>query len=308
MKDWYEPEPLRLVVKVFLLGALVVIPAAIVEYPFPSDIITSSIIAPAIEEILKFSVVFFFVYRLPEFDEPVDGIVYSAASGLGFAAAENIIYVLEGGFAVGIVRAFATVPGHMIFSCIWGFALGIAKFRPESDRGGIIAAGLVGAILLHGIFNFSLEFFEFAGLLFILLLLIPLGWWFTQRNIGTAQADPASNFSTMQNSSSYEKRIPPISNPENVIGPDPTQPQPAVSPILNSSINAYQNQNRTNTAHYCINCGMHAIDGARFCDNCGNEVNADQNQNRINTAHYCINCGMHAIDGARFCDNCGKDL
>ena len=133
-KDCYEPEPLRLVVQVFLLGGLSVIPAAVIEYPFPFGIITSSVVAPFVEEMIKFCVVFFFVYRLPEFDEPVDGIVYAAAAGLGFAAVENIFYVLEGGIAVGVLRAIASVPGHMIFSCIWGFALGTAKFRPESAR------------------------------------------------------------------------------------------------------------------------------------------------------------------------------
>src|SRR5665647_3343387 len=58
-KDCYEPEPLGMVVRAFLLGALMVIPAAVIEYPFPSDLITSSVVAPIVEELLKFSVVFF---------------------------------------------------------------------------------------------------------------------------------------------------------------------------------------------------------------------------------------------------------
>ena len=191
-KDYYEPEPLRLVVQVFLLGGLSVIPAAVIEYPFPSGIITSSVVAPFVEEMIKFCVVFFFVYHLPEFDEPVDGMMYAAAAGLGFAAVENVFYVLEGGIAVGVLRAIASVPGHMIFSCVWGYALGTAKFRPRSAWRPIVIAGLAGSIVLHGIFNFSLEVYEVAGLVFILFFLIPLGLWYTRQNISKAHADPAS--------------------------------------------------------------------------------------------------------------------
>ncbi len=159
-KDRYEPEPLHLVLWVFFLGALSVIPAALVELPFPEGVISSAVVAPVIEETVKFLVVFLAVYRHPEFDEPVDGIVYAAAAGLGFASIENILYVMEGGVAVGIIRAVASVPGHVVFSCIWGYALGRAKFRPGSERAGIILSGLFFAMLLHGIFNFSLEVFE----------------------------------------------------------------------------------------------------------------------------------------------------
>ena len=144
-KDYYEPEPLRLVLLVFLLGGLSVLPAAVIEYPFPSGIMTSSVVAPFVEELIKFGVVFFFVYRLPEFNEPVDGMVYAAAAGLGFAAVENIFYVLEGGIAVGVLRAIASVPGHMVFSCVWGYALGTAKFRPATAWRRIVLAGLAGS-------------------------------------------------------------------------------------------------------------------------------------------------------------------
>lgn len=272
-KDCYEPEPLGMVVRAFLLGALMVIPAAVIEYPFPSDLITSSVVAPVVEELLKFSVVFFFVYRLPEFNEPVDGIVYAAAAGLGFAALENIFYVLEGGIAVGIFRAVASVPGHMIFSCSWGFALGIARFRPEPARRGIIAAGLAGGILLHGIFNFSLEYFEAAGLLFILFLLIPVGWWFTRRNIRTAQADPASAFSLLQKSSCNGTGIPIIWDPGILAGPPPALPQLSVpnNQKNSGSTDQNQNQNQRNTAHYCTNCGTPFVDGSGFCVHCGKE-------------------------------------
>jgi hypothetical protein len=188
--------------------------------------------------------------------------VYAAAAGLGFAAVENIFYVLEGGIAVGVLRAIASVPGHMIFSCVWGYALGTAKFRPGSARRPGIIAGLSGAIVLHGIFNFSLEVYEVAGLLFILILVIPLGLLYTRENIKNAHADPASAFSLLQRSS--VTGIIPIGNSVIVPGTEPSGQQSATA--------------LTNTGHdpakvnYCTSCGMHAVDGARFCRNCGKEL------------------------------------
>lgn len=246
-KDSYEPEPLHLVLWVFILGALSVIPASILEYPFEPDIFTSAVIAPIVEECVKFSVVFFVMYRHPEFDEPMDGIVYAAAAGLGFATIENIFYVFDGGVAVGILRAITSVPGHVIFSCLWGFALGTAKFRPASQRAGIIITGLAGAILLHGIFNFSLEYFEVLGLLLILVVVIPLGWWITCRNIRIAHADPASACSTMNRTVSRDTAI--------------------TSAIISDTPTA-----GTKERHFCTNCGAQFREKVRFCENCGKEL------------------------------------
>jgi RsiW-degrading membrane proteinase PrsW (M82 family) len=261
-RDCYDPEPLRLVVRVFLLGAMAVIPAAVIEFPFPTGIITSAVVAPVVEELLKFSVVFYCVYRLPEFDEPVDGIVYAAAAGLGFAALENCVYVLEGGVAVGILRAVASVPGHMIFSCTWGFALGIAKYRPAQKRGWIIAAGIAAAILLHAVFNFSLDVFEGAGLLFILFLLVPFGWWFTRRNIRTAQADPASVFSLLQGPSCERNKVREAGIPEvTTLHPDRTSQEKTVP-----------DQDRSKPTRFCTRCGTPVTSGAVFCEHCGTKL------------------------------------
>jgi RsiW-degrading membrane proteinase PrsW (M82 family) len=267
-KDSYEPEPLRLVTLVFLLGGLSVIPAAVIEYPFPQGIITSSVVAPFVEEMIKFCVVFFFVYHLPEFDEPMDGMMYAAAAGLGFAAVENIFYVLEGGIAVGILRAIASVPGHMVFSCVWGYTLGIAKFRAGSARAPLVITGLAGSVLLHGIFNFSLEVYEVAGLVFILVLLIPLGLWYTRHNIIRAHADPASACSLQQRSSVSGNGIPegnsgtgPVTDPSGLRIEAPEAPH--------GNTGSVQGQN--SMIHYCTSCGAHAVDGERFCRNCGNE-------------------------------------
>ncbi|HSA37692.1 MAG TPA: PrsW family glutamic-type intramembrane protease [Methanoregula sp.] len=261
-RDSYEPEPLHLVAWIFFLGALSVIPAGLLELLFPEGVFSSAFVAPVIEETLKFLVVFLAIYRHPEFDEPVDGMVYATAAGLGFATIENILYVLEGGLAVGIIRAVASVPGHVVFSCIWGFSLGTAKFRPGNERTGIILAGLFGAMLMHGIFNFSLQVLTVAGLLLILLVIIPLGWWMTSRNIRCAHADPSSACSAQGRAEASGSAV--------IIRK--MDPDIAVSAKSAEMVAPGQ--------RFCTDCGATLHEGMRFCENCGKKAEGDSPEQR----------------------------
>lgn len=268
-KDRYEPEPKYLVAKVFLLGAFSVIPAALLEMPFPSGLFVSAVIAPIVEEGLKFSVVYFIVSGLAEFDEPMDGIVYAAAAGLGFAALENIFYVTEGGIFVGLIRGFLSVPGHMIFSGIWGFALGHAKFRPDSEQPRIIILGLAGAMIMHGLFNLSLEAFDLLGLAMIALVLIPLGWWILHRNIEKANHEPYAAHILAEQSLSFntgdEKVIPPEISTETTIK-NISEIKTGLS--WEDTIERVPNE-ITQARGYCTACGVPHSWGARYCRACG---------------------------------------
>ncbi|MEI6502368.1 MAG: PrsW family glutamic-type intramembrane protease, partial [Armatimonadota bacterium] len=147
-RDRLEPEPRRLVAKVFCIGALVVIPAGLLETLVPEPY-TTVLAAPVFEELAKFLVVFWGVYRCLQFDEPMDGIVYATAAALGFATAENIAYVLGAGAgeAAGIafVRAILSVPGHALWGCLWGYGLGRMKFLDRKRGETFVAAGLGAA-------------------------------------------------------------------------------------------------------------------------------------------------------------------
>ncbi|MFA5614682.1 MAG: PrsW family intramembrane metalloprotease [Methanoculleus sp.] len=198
-RDRFEPEPAALVIKIFLLGALVTLPVAFIEgflgLFIASPLVMGVIVAPIIEECGKFQVVRRFAYRNIEFDEPMDGIVYAASAGLGLASLENVLYVFTAymtspSLAVGtiIARAIFSVPGHALFSSVWGYALGRAKFMAAEHRGAVVIRGLILGMVLHGIFNlllFSAEVVAYAMVIFILVL-IPGLWILVDRNIRSA--------------------------------------------------------------------------------------------------------------------------
>ncbi|WP_408955621.1 PrsW family glutamic-type intramembrane protease [Natroniella sp. ANB-PHB2] len=160
-KDKYEPEPVYLVLRLFLYGALLVIPVGLIEAPFanliaqPPDLLTllgvSIFVIGLVEEVGKFAVVWYAVYHSDEFNEVMDGIIYSISVALGFAAVENLLYAVVFGFRVGIVRAVVTSLVHASFSGIMGFYLGRAKCE---ERPNLIIIGLVQVVLLHGIYDF----------------------------------------------------------------------------------------------------------------------------------------------------------
>jgi len=99
-----HPEPNKLVVRIFLLGAIMISLAALLEQgifeglkfiSLSEKIIILVIGFAFVEELLKYLVVKFGVLKNPEFDEPVDSMIYLIMSALGFAAAENIYLLTQ---------------------------------------------------------------------------------------------------------------------------------------------------------------------------------------------------------------------
>jgi protease PrsW len=210
-KDRLEPEPKILVLKTFFWGMVAVLPVFLINLgclailsslvsAMPANFALAVFAAPFIEEWAKYLVVRLYIYNHIEFDEPMDGIVYAAAAALGFASMENLGYVFSAGsgaqpipnthsilgtvLTVSCFRAFLSVPGHVLFSSMWGFALGVAKFTPDPQRQkAYIDMGLFLAMILHGIFNLA------AGLPlsgFTLLIFLFIAWRMVQKRITEA--------------------------------------------------------------------------------------------------------------------------
>ena len=120
------------------------------------------LIVGPVEETVKLLAVRLHAYRSDRFDAVINGTVYGAVAGLGFATIENAVYIAQGlvvepgqmvgpGGNVAAARALAG-PGHVLFSAIAGFYLGLAKFNP--DRAGpLVVKGILIAAVLHALYN-----------------------------------------------------------------------------------------------------------------------------------------------------------
>src|SRR5262249_49703900 len=106
-RSLYKRPAVRVLGLTFMLGALATIPALALNLVgqslfidflgrtlFCSSLLFFLGVGP-IEELLNFRVVFFFAYRRKEFDEPLDGVIFSTTAALGFAAIENVVYLAQ---------------------------------------------------------------------------------------------------------------------------------------------------------------------------------------------------------------------
>ena len=162
------PEPRRAIIITFAWGVGSIVPAVIlalvllitIDAAFGDSVTNPWLRSAGIaffgaaipEELFKFAVLYFYARRLSDFDEPMDGIVYGVTASLGFATLENVLYVVDGGVAVAIVRAFTAVPGHALLGVIMGFYFGLAHFAPRR-RGIRLFAAYVTPVIFHGIYN-----------------------------------------------------------------------------------------------------------------------------------------------------------
>ena len=188
-KDTHEKEPVGVLVMCFIFGVLICFPAGFWNsgvfeiFGFDLDqedngMLISFFMAFFVvglgEEMLKYLVVVLYAFRKPCFNEPFDGIVYAVMVSLGFAAFENIFYVMEGGLSVAVLRMFTAVPMHAAFAVIMGYYIGLSKYYRGAARTEKSLKGLVYAVLLHGLYDFVLfqDDFPLLG-----LLIFPLIIW-----------------------------------------------------------------------------------------------------------------------------------
>lgn len=162
-RDKYEKEPIDLILRGLLAGAVILFPVAFLEHgisallPGLTGIMKAAfdgfVVAGATEESAKFLLLFLLFWRNRNFNERYDGIVYAVSVSLGFAAIENIFYVFDGSLSVGFLRALTAVPGHTLFGVLMGYYFGLAKFQPEQKEEFLWKAFTI-PWLFHGTYDF----------------------------------------------------------------------------------------------------------------------------------------------------------
>lgn len=183
-----KPEPKAMILKIFFYGMLLTIPAIFLEKaffeieiknlsPFLISFLNIFIGVALVEEYLKFLLIKLKILKDPEFDEPVDAMIYMIIAALGFAAAENLLVLFSIGmqnsdgsglllplltpvflwkiFEISLLRFLGATFLHALSSAIIGFFIGLSFFEKKKRRR-LIFTGMILAVLLHGLYNFSI--------------------------------------------------------------------------------------------------------------------------------------------------------
>ena len=187
-----HPEPKSLLTKVFLMG-IITSPLAILlqlllikcdgisslkSFCLPFGFLEPNSIeffmwSAFVEELIKFYVISIMILNNPEFDEPIDAMIYMMAAALGFAAIENTLIVFQttpDGVAVTIntliLRFIGATLLHALASGLLGYFLAVSWFF-QHHRKKLIVTGLLMATLFH--FTFNIVIFTFEGQITALL-------------------------------------------------------------------------------------------------------------------------------------------
>ena len=205
-----HPEPKRMILKIFLLGAVITIPVFFVQIglkellgivaskfgvignidkisSLPLNHLDSKSLTVVViywflvislsEEFFKYLVIRTKVIGSHHLDEPLDIMLYMVVAALGFAAVENVLYLIptmnimpfSRTLTLDLLRSVSAVFLHTLCSAVVGYSLAVS-FCEAKRKYIITAGGILLAMLLHGLFDFSIM--TLTGQLSVL---IPMG-------------------------------------------------------------------------------------------------------------------------------------
>ena len=218
-KDRVEKEPFGLLALLLGAGVLCILPALLLEtlltgindrvfsgamyesggsvymdtVPYYLYLIMENFVCVAlVEEGLKWIAVHILTSKNKNFNSLFDGIIYCVFVSLGFAAAENVSYVIQYGFSTAVARAFTAVPGHTCFAVIMGYYYSMWHVQKQAQgietdmrRQGLIHSkvskfntrtpnvlSLVFPALVHGFYDYCCSLSSaFSTVLFYVMLI-----------------------------------------------------------------------------------------------------------------------------------------
>lgn len=163
-EDSEEPEPVGLIIVSFIIGGIMVLVAMWMEkysMGFIQNNTTQIFVWATMEEILKLIGVSFIIFGNNIIRRPIDYPMYFIATALGFAAFENVLYLIKPlstndnivGMLTGNLRFLGSTLLHAISSGMIGSALGLS-FYLKKNKITYLFIGIIFAVVLHSIFNF----------------------------------------------------------------------------------------------------------------------------------------------------------
>lgn len=189
-KDSLRPEPLKQLYRAFLFGVgsafvsllistlMGIMGMLVYDLGSYTGAISTALFAAALpEEVAKLTMLWLFLRKNPYYDEYFDGIVYAACVGLGFAATENVLYLLqsEDWLMTGLIRGITAVPAHFAIACAMGYFYSKRCFGDNSRLTAVCI--LAVPIIIHWVYD-ALAFSEsinpavsvVINILFVLLI------------------------------------------------------------------------------------------------------------------------------------------
>lgn len=181
-----HPEPKRMILKIFLYGALIALPVFLIQLglsnileqaqtfsffhlsPTKVAILKWFIIIALTEEVSKYLVVKFTILDSDELDEPLDIMLYMVVVALGFAALENILYLLlpidhimplgkiiGTTITISSIRFIGATFLHTLCSALLGYFI-VKSVLENRNKLYITIIGIILVTLLHGLYDFSI--------------------------------------------------------------------------------------------------------------------------------------------------------
>jgi len=193
-----HPEPKNLLAQTFLMGIIISPLAILFQFSFAqfastitgtSQTLTQNssyffLWAAAVEEVIKFYAVKMLILKNPEFDEPIDAMIYMITAGLGFAAMENILVMFrifpdgtQTTLATWALRFTGATLLHALSSGLMGYFLAMSWFFRDHGKK-LIVIGFIMATIFHFTFNIFLSAFEnrVTGLIYSTSLLMVMAF------------------------------------------------------------------------------------------------------------------------------------
>ena len=177
-EDYKRPEPKGLIALAFIYGGIstaAVLPLQLLFGNYLGTGLAFLIVISVSEEVFKYFAAHFAALRRPQYDEPIDALIYMITAAVGFAAVENALYLVTSlanetsteTLIFGLQRLITPTVLHIVVSAIIGLALAIGFYKKKSTKRWLLFFGLLIAIILHTVFNYFILNTDNADLLAI---------------------------------------------------------------------------------------------------------------------------------------------
>ncbi len=190
-EDKKKEEPKGLLTMIFILGMISVVFVIPIQQLVQSHILDHNIrlvLWASIEELIKFIAVMLILYRSGYIDEPIDWAIYLITVALGFAALENMLFLIEPfnlgnsivGLLTGQLRFLGSTLLHAVATGTIGIAMGLSFYMDRTRQKIYTIGGILLAIVLHSVFNFFImkndggDFMKVFAFLWVVTIIIML--------------------------------------------------------------------------------------------------------------------------------------